>query len=201
MFWPRCAWQAKIDATATARRRPAKRRRRQDSNLCGRAREISDRVKVYLQCSPKFTRALIYPDPVQNTHHRTVKKISRKVVAPSHSPLPPPSLPSLAMSVYGGQEFEDFAFKRAMWPLPGEKFGLTRNIPTALSGLSAVRGSGQPDGGHICAGSGLVGRSQSSRQSRLQQILPTTLSITEETTPRQIFNAVVNRHRLAMKAP
>ena len=51
---------------------------------------------------------------------------------------------------------------------------------------------------HICASVGLVARSQSSRQSWPQHILPTTLPITKETTPRRIIDPVVSHHHVTI---
>ena len=49
---------------------------------------------------------------------------------------------------------------------------------------------------HTCADAGPVIRNPSSWQSWLQQILPTTLPTTKDTTPRQIIDAVALCHHV-----
>ena len=51
---------------------------------------------------------------------------------------------------------------------------------------------------HTCAGAGPVICNPSSRQSWLQQILPTTLPITKETAPRKIIDAVSLHHQVRL---
>jgi hypothetical protein len=125
------------------------------------------------------------------------------------------------MSVHEGQEFEDFAaFKRAMlaWANnPDTQFSYrvkksdsTRNTMVCAHAdcpfrISAVRNEDRDCvvvanlmEEHTCTGAGPVIRNPSSRQSWLQQILPTTLPITKDTTPRQIIDAVALHHHVTI---
>ena len=123
--------------------------------------------------------------------------------------------------MHEGQAFEDFAaFKRAMlawannpdtqFSYRGKKLDSTRDTMVCAHAdcpfqISAVRNEDQDCmvvanlmGEHTCADAGPVIRNPSSRQSWLQQILPTTLPTTKDTTPRQIIDAVALHHHVAI---
>ena len=120
-----------------------------------------------------------------------------------------------------GQEFVDFAaFKVAMqdWAIGGaHKFAIrykksdaTRNVVICARQdcpfrISAIFGKThgcvkviKVNDEHVCVGVAPVRRAVANSQAWLQRILPTTITITKNTTPSQIRDAVKLHHQVTI---
>jgi kynurenine formamidase len=125
------------------------------------------------------------------------------------------------MSLHLGQQFPTFAaFKQAMqnWVVHGESkftYHVKKSDRTCCNivcthsdcpfhvyaGYSSVLDCvviSSIEAEHTCVGAGPVVRQQSSQQSWLQRILPETITITKNTMPRDIIDAVTLRHHVTI---